>query len=83
MADGGLTLELDAELVARLEEAAKAVGRSTEEYAAELIAQGLAYDWREARASLALYDRTGEYLDAKQALANSRARLVERLDRAR
>jgi len=83
MADGGLTIELDAELAARLREAAKAAGRSTEDYASELIAQGLADDWAEARASLAEYDRTGDYVDAKEALANSRASLVERLDRAR
>ena len=83
MADGGLTIELDAALGARPREAAEAVGRSAEDYASALIAQGLGDGWAEARASLAEYDRTGEYVDAKQALADSRARLVERLDRAR
>jgi hypothetical protein len=83
MADGGLTIELDAALVARLREAADAVGRSAEDYASELIAQGLSDRWAEARASLARYDRTGEHVDAKAALAASRGRLVERLDRAR
>jgi hypothetical protein len=83
MADGGLTIELDAALGARLREAAEAVGRSAEEYASTLIAQGLADEWAEARASLADYDRTGDYVEAKEALADARARLVERLDRAR
>jgi hypothetical protein len=83
MADGGLTIELDADLAARLKEAAKAAGRSTDDYAAELIAQGLADDWAEARASLAEYDRTSGYVDAKEALDSARASLVERLDPAR
>ena len=83
MADGGLTIELDAELATRLREAAKAAGRSTDDYASELISQGLAEDWTDARSSLAEYDRTGEYVDATQALADSWARLVERLDRVR
>ena len=53
MADGGLTIELDAELATRLREAAKAAGRSTDDYASELISQGLAEDWTDARSSLA------------------------------
>jgi hypothetical protein len=83
MADGGFTVELDAELGARLKRAAEVAGRSVEDYAAELIAQGLHDDWAETRASLEHYDRTGEYVDADEALTKSRARLVERLDRAR
>jgi len=83
MADGGFTIELDAALGARLREAAEAVGRSAEDYASELIAQGLADDWAEARASLANYDRSGEYVDARTALADSRAELVQRLERRR
>jgi hypothetical protein len=83
MADGGLTIELNETLGARLREAAEAVGRSPEDYASDLIAQGLADDWAEAKASLEEYDRTGRYVDAREALAKSRASLVERLDRAR
>jgi predicted transcriptional regulator len=83
MADGGLTIELQAGLAERLKEAARAAGRSTDDFASELIAQGLADDWTEARASLAEYDRSGEFVDAKEALAAARTRLLERLDRAR
>jgi hypothetical protein len=44
MADGGLTIELEAALAARLREAAEVVGRSAQDYASDLIAQGLADD---------------------------------------
>jgi hypothetical protein len=83
MADGGLTIEIDAALGARLRDAAEAAGQSAAEYASELIAQGLGDGWAQARASLADYDRTGEYVDAREAMQSFRARLVERLDRAR
>jgi hypothetical protein len=83
MADDGFKVEISAHLGARLEEAAQAAGRSTDDYASELISQVLGDDWSEANASLAHYDRTGEYVDAKEALAEQRARLVERLDRLR
>jgi predicted transcriptional regulator len=83
MADGGLKIELDAALGARLRDAADAAGQSTDEYASTLIAQALDEDWAEARAGLAHYDRTGEYVDAKEAMASFRVRLRERLDRGR
>jgi hypothetical protein len=83
MADDGLRIELDAALSGRLKEAADVAGRSAEDYAADLIAQGLDDDWASAKASLAHYDRTGEYVDLETALANARMRLIERLDRTR
>ncbi|HEY1750258.1 MAG TPA: hypothetical protein VGG29_03290 [Caulobacteraceae bacterium] len=83
MPDDGVTIALDAALSARLHEAAEAAGQSPQELASALIAQGLDDRWAEAKASLAEYDRTGEYVDAETALADFRARLTERLDRAR
>jgi hypothetical protein len=83
MADGGVMIELDAALGARLREAAEAAGQSADEYAAALIAQGLDDGWNETRESLAHYDRTGEYVEAGQALTAFRAALTQRLDQAR
>jgi len=79
MADGSVTIELDADLGARLKDAAAAAGRSPDEMAANLIQHGLDDDWAETRARLAEYDRTGESVDAHEAMAELRARLVERL----
>ena len=45
MADGDLKLDLDADVRERLRVAAKAVGRSVEDYAANLIVLGLDDDW--------------------------------------
>jgi len=83
MADGGLTIELEASLGARLKEAAEAAGETADEYAARVLADALADDWAAAKASLAHYDRTGEFVDAGKALAENRARLVERLNQPR
>ena len=44
MAGGGLKLELDEALSERLKAAASALGRSVDDYAAELIADGLDQD---------------------------------------
>ena len=85
MADGSVTIELDADLGARLKAAAEASGRSPGELASALIEEALAgpdADWAETKAALAEYDRTGEYVDAKTAMAELRARLVERLGRS-
>jgi hypothetical protein len=62
-----------------LREAAAAAGRSPDEYASVLVAQALGDDWAEAKAALAHYDRTGEFVDAGEAFAELRVRLVERL----
>jgi hypothetical protein len=84
MADDGFRIELDADLGAQLQEAARAAGVSVDAYASELIAQALGdHDWRETRDSLSHYDRTGEFVDADVALAGARARLLQRLDRPR
>jgi len=83
MADDGFRIELDEALGARLREAANAAGQSTDAYASTLISQALDDRWAEAKARLAEYDRTGEYVDAKEAMAAVRARIAERLDQAR
>jgi hypothetical protein len=81
MADGDFKLELSEELGRRLKAAAEAAGLSAQAFASALIAQGLGDAWAEANASLADYDRTGDYVDAREALASARTELVARLDR--
>ena len=83
MADDGFRIELDAETGARLREAAADAGRSPDQHASVLIAQALGDDWAESKAALAHYDLTGEFVDAGEAFAELRARLVERLERKR
>jgi predicted transcriptional regulator len=85
MADGSVTIEIDAATAARLKSAAEAAGRSPDEHASLLLAEALRAvddDWAETKAALAEYDRTGEYIDAETAMAQFRAHLVARLDRA-
>jgi hypothetical protein len=53
MADGALTLILD---------------DATADRPAETLSPPLAYDWTEANARLAEYDRTGEYVTLEDAL---------------
>lgn len=79
MADGGLKLELDEALSARLKAAADAVGRPVDAYAAELISGGLDDDWTESYARYAEYQRTGEYLDADVALEAFRKAVAARV----
>ena len=83
MADDGFTVELDADLGAQLQEAARVAGVSANAYASQLISRALDHDWGETRDSLSHYDRTGEFVDADEALAAAKARLLQRLDRAR
>jgi predicted transcriptional regulator len=84
MADGNVTIELDADLGRRLAAAAEAAGQSPGELASALLEDALAAQnagWADAEAALAEYDRTGEYLEANTAMAELRARLVEGLGR--
>ncbi len=83
MADGSLKLDLDAGVHERLRAAAGAVGRSIEDYAANLIAQGLDDDWAEDYARAAEYERTGEYIDAETAMREFREKLEQRLSEKR
>jgi hypothetical protein len=83
MADDEFRIELDADLGAQLQEAARAAGVSADAYAAKLISQALGdHDWRETRQSLSRYDLTGEFVDADEALAAAKVRLLQRLGRA-
>ena len=82
MADTVLTVIPSAETFRRLTDAAEAAGVTVEAYAALIIERALeldgvkedaavfqnAHDWTEADRRLAEYDRTGEYLDAGEAL---------------
>jgi predicted transcriptional regulator len=79
MADAGMTIELNEELAQRVKDAAEALGKSADKFANELIAKSMDDGWAEARASLAEYDRTGEYVDADVALADFRKELERRL----
>jgi len=79
MADGGLKLELDEALSERLRAAAAAADRSIGDFAAQLISRGLDDQWSEAISRLAEYDRTGEYVDADEALSAFRSAISARL----
>ncbi|CAN5239092.1 hypothetical protein BH10PSE1_BH10PSE1_26630 [soil metagenome] len=71
MADGALTLNLDDATARRLADAARQAGMTPEAYALERILADLtppAHDWTEADRRLAEYDRTGEFIDAAEAL---------------
>jgi len=79
MADGGLNLSIDNDLAKRLRAAADAAGESVQDYAINALKAATDDGWAETHASLAEYDRTGEYIDADVALANFRAELERRL----
>ncbi|HEX4195934.1 MAG TPA: hypothetical protein VHZ26_00690 [Caulobacteraceae bacterium] len=79
MDDGALRLELDVTLSKRLKVAAREAGRSVDDYAAQLIAQGLDDRWSETQRRLEDYDRTGEYVPADEALARFRSAIAERI----
>ncbi|MBP7650238.1 MAG: TraY domain-containing protein [Phenylobacterium sp.] len=81
MADGELTLKLDDETARRLKAAADAAGRSVDDYAAELISDGLggdddvAEDLRIAEE----YDRTGVSYSVEESVAHFRQALLARV----
>lgn len=61
MADGSLTIDLDEEMAALLEAAAKAAGEAPEAFVRRAIAEAIGdARWAPALASLTEYDRTGE-----------------------
>ena len=75
MADGGLKLELDQDLSARLSAAAEQAGRPVAAYAAELIGEALDVDWSEAERSWNDFQRTGYSISVDQAFDALDARL--------
>lgn len=78
MADGGLKLELPADLSERLEAAAETAGKPVRDYATSLISDALDDDWAEDEARFAEYERTGESVSAEEALMRMRDSLVKR-----
>ena len=83
MADGGLTIELNEALSARLEQAARLAGQTPAEYAASPPSDGLDLDWSEDYARYAEYKRTGDYVDAEVAMAGFTAALAARFSEQR
>jgi hypothetical protein len=78
MADGGLKLELGADLSDRLRVAAETAGRPVADYAAELIEGALDDDWAEDDARFAEYQRTGISVPAEEALSRFREAVARR-----
>ncbi|MDQ0463176.1 plasmid stability protein [Caulobacter ginsengisoli] len=81
MADGEITLKLDAETVRKLQRAAAEAGVSMETKGAEILADGLAdaEGWAIVAERLEEFDRTGEARPANEVLAEFRARIEARL----
>jgi hypothetical protein len=79
MADGGLTLKIDAALGEQLRAAARAAGRPVDEYASGLLSDGLRDEWSTSLERLAEYDRTGEFYPADQVFAEVRQIVADRL----
>ena len=71
MADDGFTVKIDDALAGEVKAAAAARGVPVETFVREVLVNYVE-DWSEARDRLAEYDRTGEFIDAGQALAEFR-----------
>ena len=85
MADGEITLKLDAQTQARLEAAAQAAGRAVDEFAAHLIFDGLSdvtERLAQAHAALDDYQRTGIGYDATTEMTAFVARVASRSGKA-
>lgn len=79
MPDGELTLKLDDDTARRLKAVADAAGRSVDEHARALIAEGLDDRWSESLRRLDEYDQTGESLSVQEALEHFDTTLQDRL----
>lgn len=81
MADGELTLKLDDETARRLKAAADAAGRSVDDYAAELISDGLGGDddFAEDLRIAEEFDRTGASYSVEESVAHFRKTLLARV----
>ena len=76
MADGSLTLKLNADAAARLEAAAAQAGESTEAFAERLLLGALRTDdWAIANARIEEYERTGVAEEAEVFFDRMRERL--------
>jgi predicted DNA-binding protein len=83
MADGEITVKLDAETEQRLKDAADAAGRSVDDYVRELIVDGLDDDWAEDVRIAKEYDRTGVSYSVEEAMARFDAAMKVQLAKRR
>lgn len=67
-----LTLHIEADLADRLKMTADFVGRPVDDYARDLIRDGLDEGWAEEQARWAEFERTGESIPAEPALLEFR-----------
>ncbi len=81
MAEGELKVELDKDLSEKVRTFAIATGARVESVVREAVADYVS-DWSETLARLAEHDRTGESVDAEEALARFRDAVASR-DRSR
>ena len=71
MADGELTVKVDADTAQRLEALAEAAGQSVGEYVRDLIVHSLPDDdWAEDIAAFEEYERTGLSYSVEEAMAH-------------
>jgi hypothetical protein len=82
MADGEITVKLDAETERRLKEAAAAAGRSVDDYAHDLIVDALDDGWAGAERALEEYERTGVSYSVEEAAAHFREELHRQVKKA-
>lgn len=80
MADGPLTLQLNADQVTLLKAAAELAGEPVEAFAVRLLARALQHDdWAISEARLETYERTGVAEDAETVFSHVREHLRQRL----
>lgn len=76
MADGEVTVKLDAETTQRLAAVAEAAGQTVTDYVRDLIKDSLSDDdWAEDLAALDEYDRTGVSYSVEEAVEHFRGEL--------
>jgi hypothetical protein len=80
MADGEMTLKLDAASLSALDAEAKAIGLAPDDYARLLLqdALGIGDRWAISEARLEEYDRTGEAIPIEEAFDMLRKMVAER-----
>lgn len=83
MADGEITLKLDAETERRLRAVADARGRSVEDYLRELIVDDLTEDWAEDERIAGVADQSDAWRPAEVAVSYFRSALHERVKKTR
>ena len=84
MADGELTVKVDAETAQRLEALAEAAGQSVGDYVRDLIVDSLPDDGlADDLAALAEYDRTGVSYSVEEAVTHFRNELHKRVPKGR